>query len=613
MNFKKLLTLSAAALLVGTTAVGCGPKGPTSEEIEQQKQQERENLATAAEYVWQMYRTMDDSKLTGSFDVVNKVFVGREQVSVSWNLNVEGTKSAFELVSKDENYSTIKVGYYDGLVTENSVITLTPTFKLGEQTLTLADVYASEEAKHEFNFTTPVLILNNRAQWDADDGKKTTTYNIKGTVTAIVGGGSSSAGSFYLSDAEGYGYYAYKPATSDKTLSVGDVVVVTGVRSDYNKQQEFGSKCTFGIATQAEDKYVVDQSLFVDATADFAAATSNTDASLDKYQNRPVELKGCTITELKGSYIYFTVGEGTAKYNIYDTYYWLTDAERADYMNAFIKGKKVNIKGLISYYNGSQVYGLSGIPVMEFVDELTLKEKQGIDAKYFNDWVAASHEEEAEVNLPAPKYADKVEWTIKNTEPSVEIKDGKLLITPVTGKEVENTIEAKVYYGEEVKTYTAVVTTEDTSIKKWKTSAAKDKTFELGATASDVTKQLKATCKGEDDVEVTIEIKGLFSKYDCIRFGKNTAGDTLTVKAPEGYKIKQVLVDIYGNYNNFNVHDGADTSAAKLTAVTLGTSATTKGKAYSYKPTGSVMVFDTPESVNYDCDIEAISVVLVKA
>ena len=127
MNLKKLLTLSAAALMVGTVAVGCSDNS-------------QETLTAAAEYVWQMYRATDDSSVTASFDVVNKVLVGDETVSVTWTLEVTGSQDAFSLTKKNDNFSTVNVGYYDGKVTEASTVKLVPTFTLGKKSITLKDV-----------------------------------------------------------------------------------------------------------------------------------------------------------------------------------------------------------------------------------------------------------------------------------------------------------------------------------------------------------------------------------------------------------------------------------------------------------------------------------------
>ena len=625
MKIKKILTLAAALLLSGTVAVGCAPTSssePSSSEepVSSEPISSEETIDAAAvikdaaDYIWQMYRSIDNSQATGSFKVVNRVMVGRNAVDVEWTLTVDGTEEAFKL-EVDGLYSTFVSGYYDGLVKVDSNIKLVPTYKFGDVTKTSVEIYAEEEAKKEFNLTAKELILNTRADWDKDDGGKTTMYNIKGTVTAIVGGGSSSDGSFYLTDSEGYGYYAYKPTTKISSLSVGDVVVVSGVRSDYNNQQEFGSKCTYGIATEAEKGYVIPEAGFVDVTADFAAAESNKDRSLDKYQNRPIEIKNATLKKVSGSYIYFTVGDSEVEFNIYDTYYWLTAAERADYMNAFIAGKKVNIKGLNSYYNGHQVYGLTGHPVVEFVDELTLEEKQGIDAKYVKDVASKVYEENAEIKLLSPKYADKVEWTITadNGDPTATIENGKLTISPVKGREVVNTIKATLTYGTETKSYETKVTTEDLSITKWKTESVTNKVLGLTDEASTVTKEVDAKASKQETVKVTIEATNLIkSDKDHIFFKKYTAGDTLKITAPEGYTFKQITLEIDGSYNNFNAHDGADTTATKLSSTKGDKSSSGNGTVFTYKPTGSVVLLDTPEDVKYDCKIETISVVLVK-
>ena len=158
MKIKKVLTLAAALLMVGT-AVGCGGKTSSSEEVLTADQV----ISEAADYLWQMYRSRDEKKITSSFDVVNKISIGKDVVSVTWSLDVTGAKGGFEVKAKDENFSTIYVGYNDYLVTEDSSSKLTATLTLGETSKTLADVFASEANKHAIDFTTPKKLLEGYA------------------------------------------------------------------------------------------------------------------------------------------------------------------------------------------------------------------------------------------------------------------------------------------------------------------------------------------------------------------------------------------------------------------------------------------------------------------
>lgn len=180
MKIKNLLTLAAALLLCGTVAVGCGPASsssepesstPESSEPESSEPTSSEPVSSeevvdpnalikdAADYVWQMYRSKDGKEITSSFDVVKKVSVGKEIVSVSWAIDVEGAEEGFEVRSKDDNFATIYVGQGDYLVTEDSTVKLVPTFTYGEVSKTLAQIFAEDATKHAIDFTTPKKLL----------------------------------------------------------------------------------------------------------------------------------------------------------------------------------------------------------------------------------------------------------------------------------------------------------------------------------------------------------------------------------------------------------------------------------------------------------------------
>ena len=156
MKIKKILTLAAAVLMMGS-AVACN--NTSSEEVLTPEQ----TISEAADYLWQMYRSRDEKEITASFDVVNKIAIGKDVVSVKWAIDVNGAKDGFAVQAKDENYSTIYVGYNDYLVTEDSSSKLTATLTLGETSKTLAEVFASEAKKHSIDFTTPKKLLEGYA------------------------------------------------------------------------------------------------------------------------------------------------------------------------------------------------------------------------------------------------------------------------------------------------------------------------------------------------------------------------------------------------------------------------------------------------------------------
>ena len=182
MKIKRILTLAAALLMVGT-AVGCNNKPSSSEEVLTPEQ----TISEAADYLWQMYRARDNTEITKEFDVVNKVAIGKDIVAVTWTLDVTGSKDGYSITKKDDNYSTVVVNYKEGLITEDSSVKLTATLTLGETSKTLAEVFASEANKHAIDFTTPGLVLNNNeayvAELKAEDVGLTATAQEKVTKT----------------------------------------------------------------------------------------------------------------------------------------------------------------------------------------------------------------------------------------------------------------------------------------------------------------------------------------------------------------------------------------------------------------------------------------------
>lgn len=535
MNFKKLLTLSAAALMVGTTAVGCNNA-------------DKETLSAAAEYLWQMYRNTDETEVTGSFDVVNKVSVGDQIVSVTWAIEATGSKEAFGIEAKNDNFSTVKVGYYDGLVKENSTVKLVPTFTLGKTSLTLADVYADEASKHAIDFTTPVLTLNNHADWDKNDGA---LLNIRGVVVDVIATGSS-AGSIYMVDAEGNGYYVYNP--SSKGAKVGDEIVATGTRSDYSGQEEFAKGGTYGIVKKGQQ----DTIKFVDASADWAAASSNksTGDLGAKYQNTPVKLEKCTPTRISGSYYYFKVGNGTTEYNVYKNTYFLTDDQTAAWVamfeDALAKGYTLTIEGISTVYSSAyQIYPCSlKANVFTKEAELTADEKHAIVKDVLEAAVKESYDSEATYEPALPAYAQVTyEVTAPTANASVAVKEGKLAISPINA-DVENTVVAHVKIGDVTKDVTLKFVTEDASVAKFKTGE-----IAIGAVEADKEVKIKATYAKGGEAEVTVLAKGVEDSKGDWKIG---AGDSILITAPEGFQIGKVEVDSNGNYNTLDYYADAE-------------------------------------------------------
>lgn len=587
MNFKKLLTLSAAILMVGT-AVGCGPKGPTSEELEQQA---LSTLTTAAEYIWQMYRNNDNTELTSTFDVVNKVIVETTEVAVTWNVEITGSKDAYSFTKKDENFSTLKVGYYDGLVKEESSVKMVPTFTLGEKSITLADVYASDAARHAIDLKTPVLVLNTHEDWDkAADGDSVT---VKGTVVDVISkeSGSSSAGSLYMVDEQGNGYYIYKPTSTG--AKAGDLIIATGAKTIYNGQEETKAGGSYQVIGKGTNIPVVN------ASADFAAATSNkVDGELaNKYQNIPVKLEKCTPVKVDGSYYWFTVGEGKTQFNIYENNYFLNAdqiaAWKALFNDALEKGYTFTVEGISTVYSKAyQIYPSTIAPhVLTKEAELTVDEKHDVVKNALVGAIKDSYSAEAEIAFTVPSYAEvTLAVTAPATDATVSVEDGKIKVAP-TGVATENKVTATVKIGESTKTVELTINTAAVKYDGYKVVVGVND-MGLGETASTQTKTFKAKSFDGQEVDVTVKATNLFVKYGATYMSKGVADDIYTISAPEGYVIDSIEVDGYGTYDNINFHAGQDATGTALEETFV------KGDGvghYTIKPNVQHVTIDNPQ------------------
>ena len=389
----KIFSLLALALLGAISVAGC---------VKTEAKDVEGILKNAGEYAYNQYKSLADATVSDSFEVTSVVMIGAERVGVTWSLSVEGSQSGVALRDKSETAKLVYVGYYDGLISEETNVTLEPSFTLDGVTKSATELVGQ---KGVFKFKVNPLVIGNRAAWEALATDKNTSISLRGRVLGVVAEGSSSAGSFYFQDEAGFGYYAYKPATK-AAVKAGDVVIVSGKRSDYSGQQEFGAGCTFHVIEGATQELIVH-----DASADFAAAADNKDFN-QKYQNNFVELKNCTPIRVDGSYYYFKVGDGAAEFNIYDTYYFLSKEQQAAFVaawnNAVDKGMTGTIKGISTVYSSAiQIYGSPEFPEILFgFTEATDEEKLVTVETMIKAQVPATKiQEEKEIVFSVPSYA----------------------------------------------------------------------------------------------------------------------------------------------------------------------------------------------------------------
>ena len=643
MNSKKLLTLSAT-LLMALTVASCRKKiddkpsssssseAPTSEvssspvdtssspvdTSSSTTDASEEALWTAwADSVWDLYKEKNNTQVTGSFDVITVATTRDDngdayQAKVHFALEVTGgTTDAIKLNDKDDTHKTVYVGYYDGKVTEETTAKITISIEYNGNTRTISDILGND--KGVLNFTTPVLVIDNHAAWaewdSSDDTKKDRVYNIRATVIDVVDAKSSSGGSFYMVDSEGYGYYVYIPAGD--APEAGDEVIVTGKRRDFSGQEEFGKGATFTVTKKGVDTSTI---AFKNGTADFAAAksTSVNDENLGaKYQNIPVTLEGCVPMGVSGDgYYTFKVGNGSAVFTLYDTYYFLSEAQREAYKkvynDAMASGHTLTISGIcVSYSNQYQIYGstLKADAVVTKGAEMTHDQKVAVVKNAILANLEETYDANTTLEFALPAYAT-VTYEVKNADPTVAVSEGKLVVTP-TNREVVNTVTVSIDAGGETPaTFDITIVTEDNSVTKY-TGRFDYNTFVVGSTetAAKVTSKKDPT----QTENITFTHSAIIDASEYKEFNLEKATGFMTMTAPEGYTIAKVELKTY--FDNYAVYAGTDATGTALEK----TNVVNEGKNYTYTvEVNGASVYIANKSADHDASIYYVDVTLTK-
>ncbi|MDD6301803.1 MAG: hypothetical protein PUA56_00615 [Bacillales bacterium] len=562
MKLNKILTLSASVLMALTLA-GCGGNNNSNE-----GNNNNDVLVAAAEYLFQMYREDNGSVLNGDKDLVTLVVIEGKKINVTWELNVtSGVQDVIKIEKKDDKHVSIVTGYWDGKITEETSFTVTPTMTYEDTSKSITELL--EDNKGVLSFTTSALTLGTHDDWVNLANDKTTPITLKGTVVAINNpeGSSSSKGSIYLQDKDGFGYYVYNAVPNDgKTYAkAGDTIIVSGTRSDYSGQEEFAKEAKYVILDTTSADVV-----YLDATEAFASATSNASSVLGAtYQNRPIELKGCTPVSVDGSYYYFTVGSGTTKFNIYKNNYFLTTEENNAWTKLFeqalSEGRTFDLKGIATVYsNAYQIYFNSDSKNANITlgQGLSLEQKKESVKLAFESAIKDSYDKDGEITFNLPTYVTS--YTLSSTGTTiVPSEDKQKFVVTLTNSEVTNDLTIVAKIGDEEATFTKTAVTEDNTYDKYEGTLLWS---DLQATTEEKTNTIKAS-KGANLVDVNVRYnnigdKSSYNEMDLLAKSDTCEGGYIHLSVEEGTILK-VIVHLY-RFDNVDIYAGSDNTSAAL-------------------------------------------------
>lgn len=417
---------------------------------------EAETLEAMKEMLYQMYK---EGNPANTYEVVGIVTGKGEKANVQWSVSVtSGDQNAVKVGSYDEESKKVTIEV-DPEPAADVAYTLTATlvnekgkaYEIDGQPVSIS----FERSLKAFKVNTYAEYL---AACQANNGAGSDEQiRIKGYVIGVVCMESSSKGSLYIQDAEGHGYYAYAPVDATKDCEtteqlrakwpIGTEVYVTGTVTTYNGQYEFNKNCEVRATGKTA---TAEQIPYVDATAAFAAATSNEDTALAEYQNRRVTLKDAIITRvditLKDGkydkvYYYFTLPGSEVEFNVYYTIYFIDEATMLDLHEKLVVGKKVDLTGVISVYSKDfQVYPDSANSVSN-VRDVTYTDAEKIAAAKKNLSVVDTAVEGDVIELPATGALETtITWALDGEYTNVTLADGKLTVN----EQIADTVVVKL-------------------------------------------------------------------------------------------------------------------------------------------------------------------------
>ena len=404
---KKVLLSIALMLLCVFGLVACGEAS--------------EDLQAAAEYLDGVY--LDASKTTNDdYKVINKTMGNGVVYEIEWSI---------EIISGNEADVTITKGTTNTLVVIDEKSEVETKYYL---VAVITEGKNSIEKKYERvkEAYVPVQEMTWEQVMAAEKGDK---IMGKGVVTAVAPQGEKL--NFFMQNEQG-GYYVYNYAPTDATkdkIVVGATVSVTGVKDLYSGLTEFKDPmvevCEDAIKT-VEPK---------DVSANYLAASGETDKELLKLEGQYVTVKGVEMVDVSsdGKYLNFKIGK-VKSYLYLSSSFNFIDTATCDALRAkVIKGRTATITGLVTQYNGTITMYPNSIDsiVLDELPELNDAEKVAdAEAKVL---ALAENKVVKDMNLFTTTDYEGVAvvWASSNEE--LITAEGKLVANPIEDTNVELT------------------------------------------------------------------------------------------------------------------------------------------------------------------------------
>ncbi len=457
----KKLVLCIALILVFATAI-CAVS-VTLNPTDKKDPNDVTGLNNAKEYLSTMLKNASLS--TGADFTRPAVLKNKEgSYTVEWKLTVtSGPAEGITLGAIENGLLSIDV---DEFSPEEIVYTLTAT---------IIDENGNTETL-TFNHKVPAFKINTYEEYIAGciAGSKEEVFTVKGYVIGISAKpGGSSAGSIWLVDEDGNGYYAYKPTLSDEVLETresmnaafprGTEIVVKGTVTKYGGCYEFNKDCEIIYTGKSVDPATLP---YVDRTELFGSAKNMQDAeTLDAVQSTRATLKGVILGAIpeEGDYNYHFTVNGV-DFIFYSNLYLLDEEENQAVVDAWEPGAKANLTGVINVYSSNFQLYPDSVDSIEIVNEV-LTDAEKVERQ--KGLISLSERYSENFVLPEATIADtSIEWSVEGT--GAVIGEGNAVTITQASAEQTVTFTATITSGSasDTATYTVTIPAARTSFIK---------------------------------------------------------------------------------------------------------------------------------------------------